>query len=421
MPSFDVRTSLFCGAHERHPVSKVVEPKPDRCCAPKPEMAYGVPCMREGDATIEPKGILLTERMRRHRTLPLMASAVLLMVVLAACGGDDPASSPPEGAESTEATGSTEEAGSTEAAAEPTELAPVTFAKVGESATLWPIYVAQSEGFCTDHGVEVTQVAAQSPAAVTQALAAGSADVGSTGIPDIVRPIDAGGPLKIVASGVEQPPYSVLVKPDISGWSDLVGQQVIVGGPQDITKYYFDTAAKANSLDPAQFTYTYAGSTANRYAALQSGSVAATILLPPFVATAEAAGYKNLGQVAQYLPDSPFTAVAANTDWAESNSQALEGFLACYVEGTQWLYDEANREAAITILAESTNTEPAAANDSYEYYINDLHAYSETGRMDVDNFATLLSALAEVGALTETSPAEEYIDNSYVEQATASG
>src|SRR5680860_1117352 len=174
MPSFDVRTSLFCGAHERHPVSKVVEPKPDRCCAPKPEMAYGVPCMREGDATIEPKGILLTERMRRHRTLPLMASAVLLLVVLAACGGDDPASSPPEGAESTEA------AGSTEAAAEPTELAPVTFAKVGESTTLWPIYVAQSEGFCTDHGVEVTQVAAQSPAAVTQALAAGSADVGST-------------------------------------------------------------------------------------------------------------------------------------------------------------------------------------------------------------------------------------------------
>ena len=61
------------------------------------------------------------------------------------------------------------------------------------------------------------------------------------------------------------------------------------------------TASSANEFDPL-----FAGATAARFAALQSGAIDATVLLPPFNFYAETAGFANLGLTIDYTPDLPF-------------------------------------------------------------------------------------------------------------------
>jgi len=69
----------------------------------------------------------------------------------------------------------------------------------------------------------------------------------------------------------------------------------MIGGAKDITRLYFEDMAKANRLGPGEYDYVFAGSTAARFSALTSGSVAATILFPPYNFLALREGYASLG------------------------------------------------------------------------------------------------------------------------------
>jgi NitT/TauT family transport system substrate-binding protein len=85
--------------------------------------------------------------------------------------------------------------------------------------------------------------------------------------------------------------YVILRGKALSSISQLRGKTIIVGGPNDVTLVFMDTALAAYKLKPEDLTYRFAGGTPERFAALLSGTVDASILLPPFSFRAESAGY----------------------------------------------------------------------------------------------------------------------------------
>ena len=294
--------------------------------------------------------------------------------------------------------------------------------KIGTSAADWPLYVGQEE-ICADYGIQLEYINAGSSSASAQQLAAGSVGIAGGGLPDFIRATNAGAPIQLVATGVARPPYSIIVQDSITSWEELAGQPVIIGGENDITLMYFNAAAEANGLSPNDVQFTYAGSTADRFAALVSGSVAAAILLPPFNFRAVSEGYRDLGTVAQHLPDSPFTGYHVNTAWAQENEELLVDFLGCYLESIEWLRDPGNRERAIEILAETTNSEQADAESTYDYYIDEIDAFPAGAMTSEDAFNALLESLAESGLLEggAAQPMSAYVDYSYLEAAASSG
>lgn len=337
------------------------------------------------------------------RRTPLLLTAALataLAAVLAGCAGG---ASPSQDSDS----------------ASGDDLATVTLAQVGKPAMIWPIYVAEERGLFSAHGVNVETVVAQSAGAAVQAVVAGSADVGSSGIPDIVNAATRGGGISIVTSGIAQAPDTFLAPDDVTDWSDLKGETVILGAQKDITTYFFEILAEENGLDPDDVNATYAGSTAARYSALESGSVSLADVTPPITQQGLANGYVSLGSAADVLPDTPYTGLLANDDWIASEPEAAEGFVSAYIEATTWLRAPENEDEAVDILVDATGTTDDLAKATYDVFVGGgVDYFAPDGQMNVDDLQALLDGLSDSGFLeVDPKPAQEYVDSSIAEKA----
>ena len=175
-------------------------------------------------------------------------------------------------------------------------LTKITIVETGSgSATRWPIYGAQLRGYFKDVGLEVEFVPAPASNAVMQQLAAGSAPMGAASPIDALRAIDKGAPISLLRIESTQAPYEVFAKKSIAKLADLKGKTIMIGGARDITRFYMERMLTPNGVKPGEYDYVYAGATAQRYAALQSGSIDATILAAPFNFRARGDGFTNLG------------------------------------------------------------------------------------------------------------------------------
>src|SRR5947209_13662541 len=107
---------------------------------------------------------------------------------------------------------------------------------LGGQAPLWPFYVAIHKGFFAAEGIDLELNFAQSGAAVTQQLTAGSLDVAlSVGITDPIRAIDKGASLALIRVIGNSPPYVLIGKPSLKSITDLKGKTISVGADNDIT------------------------------------------------------------------------------------------------------------------------------------------------------------------------------------------
>src|SRR5205807_1532788 len=118
---------------------------------------------------------------------------------------------------------------------------------LGGQAPLWAIYVAVHKGFFTAEGIELELNFAQSGAAVTQQLTAGSFDVAlSVGITDPIHAIDKGAPLALIRIVGRAAPYVLIGKHGLKSIGDLKGKTISVGAANDVTTIYFERMAAAN-------------------------------------------------------------------------------------------------------------------------------------------------------------------------------
>ena len=202
----------------------------------------------------------------------------------------------------------------------------ITIGLVGTaSATHWPIYAGLKQGYYDAADIKLDMIFTPSSGALVQQLAAGSLDAAlSTGIVDPIYAIDKGAPIAIVRLEVQSPPYALIAKPSIKSIKDLKGKTIMIDGPKGITKIYVERMLAKNGVKPNEFDALYAGATAARFAALQSGAIDATVLLPPFNFYAETAGFANLGLTIDYTPELPFSGAVVNTNWAAKNRALLD-------------------------------------------------------------------------------------------------
>ncbi len=239
---------------------------------------------------------------------------------------------------------------------------------LGGQAPLWAIYVAVHKGFFAAEGLDLELNFAQSGAAVTQQLTAGSLDVAlSVGITDPIRAIDKGASLALIRVVGNAAPYVLIGKPGLKSIADLKGKTISVGADNDITTVYFERMMIANGLKKGDYTTIPAGVAAARFAALKAGVVDAAVVLPPLNFQATAAGFVTLGLAADYVKDLPFTGMAVYRRWAAANMPAVKRVLTATDKSVAWLADPANRSEAIELLVKAARSDRGDAESSYDY------------------------------------------------------
>jgi len=263
------------------------------------------------------------------------------------------------------------------------------------SAQQWPIFIALTKGYMAENGVALDLVAAQSYAAAVQQLAAGSANLESGGLTDPLLAIDKGARIAVLRVETQVAPYSLWAKPAIKSIADLRGKLISIGGAKDITRIYIERTLIPNGVKPGEYDMIFAGTTAARFAALSSGAVDASLLIPPFSFKAQSIGLTHLADVADYARDLPFTGYAANIEWATAHKPLLLGFLNAMARGVDWFYQDANRSEAIDILVKESGLSRGDVEATYDYYRR-LHVFDHKGSIESATVGNLIKAMQQM-------------------------
>jgi NitT/TauT family transport system substrate-binding protein len=271
---------------------------------------------------------------------------------------------------------------------------------LGGQAPLWAIYVAVHKGFFAAEGLDLELNFAQSGAAVTQQLTAGSLDVAlSVGITDPIHAIEKGAPIAIVRIVGNAAPYALIGKKGLKTIADLKGKTISVGSLSDITTVYFERMMAANGLKKGDYELISAGVAAARYAAVKAGVADAAVVLPPLNFQAETEGFATLGFAADYVKDLPFTGMAVHQRWAAANGAALKRVLAATDKSVAWLMDDSHRAEAVELLVKVARARKEDAELSYDFLkrIGYFEPGSKVSRTKLQNLVDVEKKSGNIG------------------------
>jgi NitT/TauT family transport system substrate-binding protein len=283
----------------------------------------------------------------------------------------------------------------------PAQAETITIGLVGAvSATHWPIYVGLKQGYYAAADLKLATVFTLSSNALVQQLAAGSLDAAlSTGIVDPVYAIDKGAPIAVLRLEMVSPPYALLAKPAITSIKELKGKSIMVDGPKGITRLYVERMLAANGIKASEVEMLFAGATQARFAALQSGAVDATILLPPFNFFAESAGFRSIGLSVDYTPELPFTGAVVNRNWAAAHRATLDRLIAVHNQSMAWFLDPRNRDPAIALMVDATHQKTEDIAKAYDFLLG-RKFFDPSGKVSRGRMNAMLAALRELGDVT---------------------
>ncbi|HLI28710.1 MAG TPA: ABC transporter substrate-binding protein [Chloroflexota bacterium] len=282
----------------------------------------------------------------------------------------------------------------------------------------WPTLVGQAKGFFAARRIALDVTLTPRIPDSARGMAAGSFQTGSFISDGVLLAVNQGTPLALVGLETSRAIYDLTVPATVTRFADLRGKTFAVGAINDITAASLRRTLRLNGLGPADYDLVTAGSTPERYAALVSGQVAGVLLTPPLTFRAQREGFHSLVNLAEILPPYTFATLTVNQDWARAHRDTVVRWLAAMLESVRWLYDPANRDEAVAILADATHTSAEDAQATYTLVVERLKVFPPDLQVTPAEVDALVELMREVGTAPATLPEmNRLIDGSYLEAA----
>lgn len=292
------------------------------------------------------------------------------------------------------------------------ELQPVVMARLAPSALLWLHAIANDQDFYTQRGVAVEDVQAQSSSALAQAVASGSADAGIALGDNVMRAIDEGAPL-IISGAVLSKPILRLIG-TVDSIEELRGARVtggaVTGGTADLLLYQL----MQGGVQPDEVQVVGIPNSRDRLVGFQNGQLEGGLLIAPFDILALREGFNLLDVYTDYWLETP---LILNSDWAAQNPEAARGVTQALADAAQWIYDEANRDEAVRILAEYTGIEADVVQEAYDFIVVEQQAISPDLSVPEESLRSIIEISQEVhGGEMPEFDVSKYYDPQYLGQ-----
>lgn len=288
----------------------------------------------------------------------------------------------------------------TAAEARKVQMAVATF-----SQSVLPMVVAQDKGYFREEDLDV-ELILMTASVANMALLGGNVDFISSG-PSVVGAIARGAPLKFVFLCFNRPMHWLYAKPEIKDVKGLKGKKIGVSAIGASTQFLVQEILKRHGLDSARdVTILGVGTTANRFAALQSGTIDATNLTPPFNFKAEESGLRELvAFVKQDYLTEPAGAIVVRENLFRSDPLLMEKFIRGTLKGL--LHIRQNRASTIPILARLMKIQNDMAAKIYDLVLPGLTA---DGTITPELQKNVLEFMFKVQGIKEPAVTEKVYD-----------
>ena len=345
--------------------------------------------------------IKLHRRKLAGAVVPLLAAGALL----AACGGSDD--------NDTKASASTSGA-SAPAAKKDT----VRFGMAVYSGAYWALYAAQQQGFFDKNNIDLNITIIPSSPNIVAAAEGGSLDMFAVATDSAVAAISKGAKIKVVGGIQKVSALQFVAPPGTTSAASLKGATLGATNLTSSDALYAKLFVQQAGVSAKDIKMVSVGTFPQRQAALEAKQIKGAMMTEPWTSELKAKGFAVLGGADKAAgSDFNFLNIGARADWASSNRDVVVRFLKAYQQGAAWLYDPANKAAALKLLTEKpVGLDAASAQNTYDAFLGNGNKVlaPDIAQSDLDTGVKMAKLSASPDASTDTS---KYADLSYLQAA----
>src|ERR1043166_8649555 len=199
--------------------------------------------------------------------------------------------------------------------------------------------VAREKGFFARENIDV-DVTYMQPDLVIKALIAGTVDLARSGTHFGVIPAARGAEVKIIGGSNYGYAYQVIGQPQFKSVADLKGQKIAGASLASITTTIFKDVMQRQGIPPTAYTILFVGGTPERFQAVSSGQVAASLAeAPPFNFKSIDLGRKVLLNYSDEIKNLQYTAYFASSKSLAQNRPLLTRFMKAMGQAMHWIND----------------------------------------------------------------------------------
>ena len=300
-------------------------------------------------------------------------------------------------------------------AADPTVLQVNAF----PNAKALPLHAGIARGIFERRGLKLELELTEGATAQRQGFAAGKYQIVHSAIDNAVYNIEVGKLDNVVLSGGDQGMNEFFVQGDVKSFADLRGRILVVDATNTAYALQLKKVLAQHGLKESDYTIKPVGAGVFRLKAMMEDKTnAGGILNLPFTVQAEQAGMKSLGRTIDMLGPYQGAGAYAMRAWAEKNRDALERYLAAYIESVRFVREPANKGDNIALLMAKLSLPRNVAERTYELLQDPSFGFTPDARFLQDGYRNLMALRAEVeNKQAVPNSGERYVDLSYYNNA----
>lgn len=280
-----------------------------------------------------------------------------------------------------------------------------------DSPSSWPVYIAREKGFFAKEGIDVsfTRSYKQMPG-----LLGGSFDVIDAAADSPILTAAKGADTIVVYDISHRPSQFMVLGPGMSSVNDVEGRVVGVWKIPSTDQLLLQKYLARKGIELNKVRFRKVGGSRDRFAALQSGQIGATVLSTTYAVRAQKAGMKLVASPADW-DVFPWTLIVLKKQWAHAHPDVVAGYLRGIYRGTEWLYDSSNLDEGVRILSGLSKFDETSMKWALDTSLS--QKIYNLGKPSPKILQLAADWLLSEGILTERFDAGTIIDTSYYERA----
>jgi ABC-type nitrate/sulfonate/bicarbonate transport system substrate-binding protein len=274
--------------------------------------------------------------------------------------------------------------------------------------------VAREKGFFAKENLDV-EVNYMTPDLVIKTLIAGNVDIARSGSHFGLIAAARGADIKIIGGSNYGYPYQVIGNPQFKSLTDLKGQKIAGASLASITTTIFKDVMQRRGIPPSAYTLMFVGGSPERFQAVASGLVAASLAeAPPFNFRSIEAGRRVLLNYSDEIKNLQYTSFFVTNKSLAQNRPLFMRFMRAIGQAMRWVNDPANEKAAIELMVQRLKVDEAIAAKTYKFMIPENRAFRGEGIIDGPGLAEMIRLLAADNMISERKPWESFVDPAFM-------